>query len=252
MANVSMIDTVYQTVLALANKEQRGYITPQEFNLFANYAQNEIFEQYFYDLNQFKRIPNNNKNYLADNSDFIEQKLAHFRSTYHSNTTAASSESYAVAAISPSAYRVESVRVSPFENPDYQNNHPFYEAEKMSNQEEAENAMLGPLTRPTPKMPIYFHRGSHIYIYPKEHVKKVKITSISEPAPPNWTYIVMDGKPLFNPQSSAGYMDFQLHPSEQENLIRKILKLAGLSIKSQEVVQVSASEEMKNIQQEKL
>ena len=25
------IDTVYQTVQALANKEQRGYITPQEF-----------------------------------------------------------------------------------------------------------------------------------------------------------------------------------------------------------------------------
>ena len=30
------IDTIYQRVLATANKEQRGYITPQEFNLFAN------------------------------------------------------------------------------------------------------------------------------------------------------------------------------------------------------------------------
>ena len=44
------IDTVYQRVLALANKEQRGYITPQEFNLHANQAQLDIFEQYFYDL----------------------------------------------------------------------------------------------------------------------------------------------------------------------------------------------------------
>ena len=50
------IDTVYQRVLALANKEQRGYITPQEFNLLANQAQQEIFEQYFYDLNQRGRI----------------------------------------------------------------------------------------------------------------------------------------------------------------------------------------------------
>ena len=33
------INAVYQKVLALANKEQRGYITPQEFNLFANQAQ---------------------------------------------------------------------------------------------------------------------------------------------------------------------------------------------------------------------
>ena len=37
------IDNVYQKVLVLANKEQRGYITPQEFNLFASQAQLEIF-----------------------------------------------------------------------------------------------------------------------------------------------------------------------------------------------------------------
>ena len=48
------IDTVYQTVQALANKEQRGYLTPQEFNLFANQAQLDIFEQYFYDLNALR------------------------------------------------------------------------------------------------------------------------------------------------------------------------------------------------------
>ena len=49
------IDRVYQKVLAIANKEQRGYITPQEFNLFADQAQMEIFQQYFYDLDQFER-----------------------------------------------------------------------------------------------------------------------------------------------------------------------------------------------------
>ena len=40
------IDTVYQRVLALANKEQRGYITPQELNLFANKSQMEIFKSF--------------------------------------------------------------------------------------------------------------------------------------------------------------------------------------------------------------
>ena len=30
------VDTVYQKVLTIANKEQRGYITPQEFNLYSN------------------------------------------------------------------------------------------------------------------------------------------------------------------------------------------------------------------------
>ena len=37
------VNNVYQKVLALANKEQRGYITPQEFNLFADQAQHRIF-----------------------------------------------------------------------------------------------------------------------------------------------------------------------------------------------------------------
>ena len=41
------VDTVYQRVLAIANKEQRGYITPQEFNLFANQAQMDIFLSIF-------------------------------------------------------------------------------------------------------------------------------------------------------------------------------------------------------------
>ena len=68
------IDTVYQKVLAITNKEQRGYITPHEFNLFADQAQMEIFEQYFYDLNQAKRIPSNDNEY-HDTVSLIEEKL---------------------------------------------------------------------------------------------------------------------------------------------------------------------------------
>ena len=51
------VDTVYQRVQSILNKENRGYLTPQEFNLFANQAQLEIFEQYFFDLNQYERMP---------------------------------------------------------------------------------------------------------------------------------------------------------------------------------------------------
>ena len=40
------VDQVYKTVLLIINKEQRGYLPPVEFNLFANQAQNEIFEGY--------------------------------------------------------------------------------------------------------------------------------------------------------------------------------------------------------------
>jgi hypothetical protein len=72
------IDTVYQRVLALANKEQRGYVTPQEFNLFANQAQLEIFEQYFYDKGQFNRLPKDNTPY-ADLGHMLEEKISVFK-----------------------------------------------------------------------------------------------------------------------------------------------------------------------------
>ena len=72
------VDTVYQRVLALANKEQRGYITPQEFNLFANQAQLDIFEQYFYDKNQFGRIPGNNTP-NSDPTEILNDKIDIFK-----------------------------------------------------------------------------------------------------------------------------------------------------------------------------
>ena len=71
------IDRVYQKVLALANKEQRGYITPQEFNLFADQAQLEIFEQYFYDLEQRQRATGNEAEYI-DIVTNIQEKISLF------------------------------------------------------------------------------------------------------------------------------------------------------------------------------
>ena len=71
------IDDVYQKVLALSNKEQRGYITPQDFNLFANQAQLEIFEQYFYDINIARKSEGNNT-VFADVDDILEEKLQIF------------------------------------------------------------------------------------------------------------------------------------------------------------------------------
>ena len=44
------VNTVYQTVLYILNKEQRGYVPPAEFNSLAAQVQLEIFESYFPDF----------------------------------------------------------------------------------------------------------------------------------------------------------------------------------------------------------
>ena len=64
------VNTVYSRVLVLANKEQRGYITPQEFNLLANQAQMKIFESYFYSKNLRNRQEPNRTNEV-DETGFV-------------------------------------------------------------------------------------------------------------------------------------------------------------------------------------
>jgi len=55
------VNTVYTTVLYILNKEQRGYVTPTEFNSIAAQVQKEIFESYFPDGNQLNRFNQNNQ-----------------------------------------------------------------------------------------------------------------------------------------------------------------------------------------------
>ena len=72
------VNTVYQTVLLILNKEQRGYMTPVEFNKIGTQVQLEIFERYFEDLNQQIRIPQTNTDY-ADRVVNLDEKISIFK-----------------------------------------------------------------------------------------------------------------------------------------------------------------------------
>lgn len=72
------VDTVYKTVLLILNKEQRGYMTPDEFNKVATQVQLEIFESYFDNLNQQLRVPDNDSEY-ADRIKNLDGDLSIFK-----------------------------------------------------------------------------------------------------------------------------------------------------------------------------
>ena len=56
-----MINEVRNTVMAVLNKDNNGYVTPEEFNLFARQAQLELFEEYFYDYSKAVVLMNKRK-----------------------------------------------------------------------------------------------------------------------------------------------------------------------------------------------
>ena len=72
------VDTVYRTVLLIMNKEQRGYLTPEEFNKIGQQVQLEIFNSYFEELNQQLRATPNDSEY-ANRIKTIEHKLELFK-----------------------------------------------------------------------------------------------------------------------------------------------------------------------------
>jgi hypothetical protein len=67
------------------------------------------------------------------------------------------------------------------------------------------------------------------------------------PNDPQWTYLTVNGDPVFN-ISSPTYQDFELPLSDFANLVIKILEYAGISIREQDVVSAAKAEEVQDIQ----
>tara|TARA_R100001443_G_scaffold73520_2_gene81442 strand:- start:13781 stop:14467 length:687 start_codon:yes stop_codon:yes gene_type:complete len=223
------INRVYQKVLALANKEQRGYITPQEFNLFADHAQMEIFEQYFYDLEQFE------KNVSSDIDSLIEQKVQIFKKLY--------GEIQNEYEIPNQVYKVSYVYIH-----DNQTEHREY----LEKREAGEFIKIksGSLLNNSLTTPIYYIRNNTIFTEPANLPSSLsyQLSVVEKPITPEWAYVISGENALYNPNLSV---NFQLHPSEENELVIKILALAGVAIKDVQLVQAAAVKEASTVQQQK-
>ena len=221
------VDTIYQRVLALANKEQRGYITPQEYNLLANHAQMAIFESYFYDKNQRNRIEDARSIEVdeTDISELLDRKLAPFQS-YEAVTSGHTFPS--VVTISSVDYDVFQTgvvllgdepcqKVSMFEAQRFRksirhmavtdNQAPFYTDNRVSGRD------------------IVVYAGGIDGSDDNEETAGVTVECFRVPKTVAWGYVVVNGKALYN---SATSVNFELHRSEEDTLTNKILELAGV------------------------
>lgn len=225
------VNTVYQRVLAITNKEQRGYITPQEFNYLANQAQLDIFEQYFYDINQFGRIPGNDTEY-SDMLDIIEEKISLFEKTNQTVTSGTDLPS--------DLYRLGSVI--------------FNDAEaEQINQKEWLYIKSSKLTQPSNDFPVYIRDTNGIKVYGanssgniEQKTSSVTCNYIKEPTDVSWAANSATG--LYD---AANSVNFELHESEETELVIKILSLAGIILKDNALYGIASGEDVKNTQQEK-
>ena len=328
------IDTVYQRVLSIANKEQRGYITPQEFNLFANQVQMNIFEQYFYDYNLYNRVPGNQTEY-ADMIPLLEEKISIFKKRHQPVTITGS---YGEGTLPNDIYRLGTVIRYNLTGVEDTN---AAEIERVT-EEDLMYLQRSPLATPNKFRPVFIRKdATTIKIYPYAGTRvgdqsktasvyfdlvvaanglsnssvtvtlpnsnnssgfnnltyvepgqtvtgaginagttvssisgttltlsqattgsaqnsgdvtltfasdDVKCNYVRKPVDVSWAYTEVNGTALYNSGSSV---NFELHASEETNLVNKILQLAGISIEDQSLYQISSSEDIKKVQQEK-
>jgi len=236
------IDRVYQTVLAMADKEQRGYITPQEFNLLANQAQLEIFEQYFYDKNKVNRMPANETEY-SDLEKILNEKIQIFDTGPVLLTYSGGGFSYpSSSSTTTDLWRLGTVLYGMGGLDDI----------VVQEIDRGELVTYGKskLTEPTLSRPVYVRRNKRIMVYPAIITNNIAATYIRTPKQVSWGYFVMEGKALYdsNPNKTT---HFELHHSDQSELIYKILKLAGFTLQQDQLVAGAHGLEMSQVQQEK-
>jgi len=231
------VDTVYQRVLALANKEQRGYITPQEFNLFANQAQMETFEQYFYDVNTYGRGPGNSTEY-SDMLDILDEKISLFKKQKVLTTISSSAQLYN---LPDKCYRLGTLR--------YRGR----EVEELD-AKELMYVSASPLAKPTARRPVYTRYenqsgGDMLEVFPKNLPGgTIVATYVKEPEKVYWGYNVIGSNALHDATNSK---HFELHRSEEHALVVKILAYAGITLNKPGLMQIGQQLDQLKEQKEK-
>lgn len=256
------VNSVYQTVLTILNKEQRGYMTPFEFNKIATQVQREIFERYFEDLAQQARVQQTEVDY-ADRLAEIEKKIEYFRTS--------TLPTYNVGGdyfeIPTNLYRLNEVTYRP--SLTYTTWTPFAAAISYNNdyievqpvtRHEFNLLKRSTLAAPTKEYPIYLYEENRIKTTPQLATTTgqtpIEISYIKKPEDPVWAYTVgtLGQFEYAEPGSSGviiptgGSVDFEIDNSEYTELIVNILFYAGVVIRDPQIIQVASQK----VQQEEI
>lgn len=252
---MASIDKVYRTVKNLANKEQKGFITPAVFNRFAVIAQQNIYNELFTELVDAKKISRQNldpgrdksarKRTLEDLSPFVTR----VSNLTPSNTTAASNIFFKPSNLS----RIISMSVGNTNTGGYSINKTnieiVYDVEKM-------DRILGSnLSTPTAEFPVALV-SDEIEIFPADDVASIDITYYRTPggiasagnggftdADPQWNSLDDGSGQSLLLMDSASTIDFMLPEHFSSELVYEIAKMIGISLNDGGMVQIASQEE---------
>ena len=232
------VNKVYRVVLTITNKEQRGYLTPDQFNRIARQAQLDIYEKTFYDYNRAvrKQAVGDFREY-SDIASNVKDKIDIFAREANlsvSNTTGIGSipsnlDLYRLMGVYNSLRTIE-----------------FEEVRK----EELPYLLSSKLNQPTSAYPVYYSEANTVRVFPSDYGTSVTIDYLTLPQDPVWGYTTGGNGELV--YSSGTSQDFEIHESDETDLVMKILAYTGIIIKDPTVIQSAAQKEVNDFNQDNL
>jgi hypothetical protein len=219
------VNDVYKAVLVVLDQNNRGPLAPTEFNKIATQSQQEIYTEYFNELNLLLRLPKTDVA-QADRIALLEEKIALFKRstfiTFTSGTTVTlTSNIKEVNTVSYNESEVERIE-----------------------QRDLYTTNKSPLTAPSAKYPVYTINNRNLTIYPTNLTGGINVDYLNFPSDVKWNFTVNEefGNYVY---ASSGSSDFEIHEFDQPLLVSKILAYAGVLSNDQLAASLASSKEQK-------
>lgn len=236
------IDEVYRLVQIFANKEQRGFISPTDFNLLARQAELELYNKRLSIIKQ-KSPTRKSQGVYAENlsPEMARQDIATF--LYRSDVNVEEkTPPYLGGQVAVTADYIESMFINVDEHHDISNYTPIDIVEP----KDINQILRSSLVKPSMEYPVALLGAeggtSKVFSVFPENISKVMIYFYRNTNVPKWGYITISGKPVHDPSSSSG---FKISSRCHGELVVKMLEYLGISIREPDVVGYAQASELK-------
>jgi hypothetical protein len=238
---MASVNRVYSTLKDLANKDQRGFITPAVFNNFSGIAQMNIFNNLFDSTVLAKRLRNSALDAKQDKGKMkqVEEDLAVF------SKSATISLTVGVGAKPSDLARVISIDTT---------SSPSKAVPVVYDEVNWENVLRSTLSAPTASFPAAL-LTNQIEVAPTS-IASVKLRYYKQPeglnpstgartaSQPRFGYTVVAGKEVY---SAANSVDFELPEHYFADIVVEIAKMIGVNLRDADVYNYATSEQKTSI-----
>jgi hypothetical protein len=238
---MASVNRVYSTLKDLANKDQRGFITPAVFNNFSGIAQMNIFNNLFDSTVLAKRLRNSALDAKQDKGKMkqVEEDLAVF------SKSATISLTVGVGAKPSDLARVISIDTT---------SSPSKAVPVVYDEVNWENVLRSTLSAPTASFPAAL-LTNQIEVAPTS-IASVKLRYYKQPeglnpstgartaSQPRFGYTVVAGKEVY---SAANSVDFELPEHYFADIVVEIAKMIGVNLRDTDVYNYATSEQKTSI-----